>query len=134
MIKIVIWYFLTYPACAKQSERIIQKWPFCESGFNQFQPESCWRMRSSQFAKIQTWGPCYKTFYIRNLQMFLKVRVFVHLKPLQPSLMFAGKAGAYPSKTLIRCSTLGKLLAFLINIILSWISPKWINTPAHYKY
>jgi hypothetical protein len=28
-------------------------------------------------------------------------------KPLEPSLMFAGKAGAYPSEAPFRCSTIG---------------------------
>jgi len=28
-------------------------------------------------------------------------------KPLQPSLMFVGKAGAYPSEAPFKCSTLG---------------------------
>ncbi len=37
-----------------------------------------------------TWGLYYKTFYCRNLRIF----VFVLVKPFQPSLMFAGKAGA----------------------------------------
>jgi hypothetical protein len=31
----------------------------------------------------------------------------VFYKPLQPSLMFAGKAGAYPSEAHFSCSTLG---------------------------
>ncbi len=39
---------------------------------------------------------------------FLKyARVFVPGKLLQPSLMFAGKAGAYLSEAPFRCSTLG---------------------------
>jgi hypothetical protein len=33
--------------------------------------------------------------------------VFVSGKPFQPSLMFQGKAGAYPSEAPFRCSTLG---------------------------
>ncbi len=32
--------------------------------------------------------------------------MFVPGKPLQPSLMFEGKAGAYPSEAPFRCSTL----------------------------
>jgi len=31
--------------------------------------------------------------------------VFVPCKPFQPSLMFAGKARAYPSEARFRCST-----------------------------
>jgi hypothetical protein len=33
--------------------------------------------------------------------------VFVPDKPFQPSLMFVGKAGEYPSEASFRCSTLG---------------------------
>ena len=33
--------------------------------------------------------------------------MFVPGKPFQPSLIFAGKAGAYPSEAPCRCSTLG---------------------------
>jgi hypothetical protein len=33
--------------------------------------------------------------------------VFVPGKPFQPSLMFAGKAGAYPSEAPFTCCTLG---------------------------
>jgi len=33
--------------------------------------------------------------------------VFVPGKPFKPSLIFAGKAGAYPSEAPFRCSTLG---------------------------
>jgi hypothetical protein len=36
----------------------------------------------------------------------VKTRVFVPGKPLQPSLMFVGKAGAYPSEASFRCSAL----------------------------
>jgi len=32
--------------------------------------------------------------------------VFVHCMPFQPSLMFAIRAGAYPSGAPVRCSTL----------------------------
>jgi len=32
--------------------------------------------------------------------------VFVPGKPFQPSIMFAGKTGAYPSEAHFRCSTL----------------------------
>ena len=35
------------------------------------------------------------------------VRVFVPGKIFQPSLMFVGKAGAYPVEEPFRCSTLG---------------------------
>jgi hypothetical protein len=46
-------------------------------------------------------GACTMIFYGRNLWL-----VFVHGKPFQPNLMFAVKAGAYPSEAL-RCCTLG---------------------------
>ncbi len=38
---------------------------------------------------------------------FLYARGFVPSKPLQPSLMFAGKARAYLSKAPFKCYTLG---------------------------
>ncbi len=44
-----------------------------------------------------------------------KLELFVPGKHFQPSLMFAGKAGAYPSEAL-----LGRLLALITNIRLSW--------------
>jgi hypothetical protein len=43
-------------------------------------------------------GHSYKTFYGRNFPFSLFARVFVPGKPFQPSLMFAGKAGAYWSE------------------------------------
>ncbi len=44
-------------------------------------------------------GLYYKTFYGRNLRIFIiSYIVFVLGKPFQPSLMFSGKAGAYPSE------------------------------------
>jgi hypothetical protein len=39
--------------------------------------------------------------------MFLD-RVFVPAKLFQPSLMFAGKVGVYPSEAPFMCSTLGE--------------------------
>ncbi len=44
----------------------------------------------------------YKTLNGRNLQIFVIARVFVPGKRFQPSLMFAGKAGAYPSEANFR--------------------------------
>jgi hypothetical protein len=52
----------------------------------------------SKFMKvyaINTWGLCYKTFYGRNLLIFV-IRVFVSGNPFQPSLMFVGEAGSLP--------------------------------------
>jgi hypothetical protein len=47
------------------------------------------------------WNQFYKTSCDRNLLI-----LFVPGKPFQPSLMFAGKAGAYPNEAPFRCSTL----------------------------
>jgi hypothetical protein len=50
-----------------------------------------------------TWGQSYKTFYVCNLRIFDK--------PFQLSLMFVGKAGAYPRvEQLKKCASLGRLL------------------------
>ncbi len=38
------------------------------------------------------WGQCYKTFYVRNLRIFIIARVFVPGRPFQPSHMFVSKA------------------------------------------
>jgi hypothetical protein len=44
------------------------------------------------YYNIDTWAKCYKTFYSRNLWIFVKARVFVPGKPFQPSsLMFTVK-------------------------------------------
>jgi len=47
--------------------------------------------------------------------MFPKARVFVPVKPFQPSVMFARKAGVYP-KHLSFSPLWGRLLALLTNI------------------
>jgi len=49
------------------------------------------------------WAQFYKTFYDRNLQMFVIIKSGHHL---QPSLMFASKAGAHPIEAPFRFSTL----------------------------
>jgi hypothetical protein len=73
-----------------------------------FLPQILALMRSQTLSNcVQSWGQCYKTFFVRNLRIFVKVRVFVHGKPFQPSLIFAGKAEAYPSEAPERFSTLG---------------------------
>jgi hypothetical protein len=49
---------------------------------------------------------CYKTFYVRNLRMF--VIIFVPGKPFQPSLMFVGNGKAKSlllRRASFRCST-----------------------------
>ncbi len=56
-----------------------------------------------RFYIIDTCGQCYKTFYGYD---FSKVRAFVPGKPFQLSLMFVGKAGAYPSEAPFRFSNL----------------------------
>ncbi len=55
----------------------------------------------------------YKTFYRRNLQIFVIKQVFVIGKLFEPSLMFAGKARAYPSE---EPSFQDKLLSLPTNI------------------
>jgi hypothetical protein len=53
---------------------------------------------------------CHKTLYSRNLLNKLQcysATVYDPGKPFQFSLMFAGKARAYPSEAPFRCSTLG---------------------------
>ncbi len=54
---------------------------------------------------LQSWGKCCKTFYGCKLRLFYNK--LVTGKRFQPSLMFAGKAGAYPSEAPLRCSALG---------------------------
>ncbi len=47
---------------------------------------------------------CYKTFYIRNLRIFVSVCT---LQAFQASLVFLRKAGAYPREASFRISNLG---------------------------
>ncbi len=54
------------------------------------------------FYNIGPWAQCYKTFYFRNLEMY--VNVFLG-GPFQPGIMFASNAGAYPTEVPLRCST-----------------------------
>jgi len=49
------------------------------------------RKKSSFFVSSLLWARCYETFYVRNLRMFVIARVLVRSKPIQPSLIFAGK-------------------------------------------
>jgi hypothetical protein len=39
---------------------------------------------------------CYKTFYVRNLRMFVLARLFVPGSTFQPSLIFVHKARSLP--------------------------------------
>jgi hypothetical protein len=66
---------------------------------------------------------CYKTFYVRNLRMFVKAKVLVSGKPIQPSLMFASKARAYPSEAPLGTTA----------IRLGWNGFSGKNTLAYYK-
>jgi hypothetical protein len=54
-----------------------------------------------------TLGQYYKTF-LSAIFGFFVIRVFVLGKLFQPSLMFVGKAGAYPSEGPFRCPTLSQ--------------------------
>ncbi len=47
--------------------------------------------------KNHTRAQCYKSHYVCNLLIFVIKSVLVLGKPFQPSLMFEGEAGAYPS-------------------------------------
>jgi hypothetical protein len=73
------------------------------------------------------WGRYYKTFFGRNLRIFIISQSVVPGKPFQPSLVFAGKARAYPSEAPFRC----KLLASPTNITLDWKGLPGTNTLAY---
>ncbi len=62
---------------------------------------------AKKFCEIDSRGLYYKTFYSRNLQIFIITRMFVLGKPFQPRLVFAGKTRAFPSEAPFRCYTLG---------------------------
>jgi hypothetical protein len=63
-----------------------------------------WAQCHKTFLRVSyTFGPAFqtrcqsfKTFYSRNLRMFVISYLFVPAEPFQPSLMFADKAVAYP--------------------------------------
>ncbi len=54
---------------------------------------------ASFICPVRIWGQCYKTFYARNLQIFVITRVFVAERLFQLSLMFVGKAWGMYHKT-----------------------------------
>ncbi len=54
-------------------------------------------------------------------------------RPFKPSIMFVGKAGAYPS-TFHVLSTLGSLLALASSIRLCWNNLPRTNTQDYYKH
>jgi hypothetical protein len=82
---------------------------------------------------------------LKNYYIFKKFQKFVHIEyfkafhltkellPFQPSLMFAGKAGAYSSEAPFRCSTLGYPLASPTNKRLGWKGLLGTNTLAYYE-
>ncbi len=60
--------------------------------------------------------------------------MFVLGMPFQPSLMFAGIAGAYQKEAPFMCSTLGLApVVNLTNIILGWKGLPGTNTLDYYK-
>ncbi len=54
------------------------------------------KLTDNFFHKIGPRGLSYKTFYGRNLRIFVISRVFAPGKPFQPSLIFVGKARGLP--------------------------------------
>jgi hypothetical protein len=59
--------------------------------------------------------------------------MFAPCKPLQDSIVFAGKAGAYPSETPFRCSAPGYPPALSTNNILGWKGFPGADNIAYYK-
>ncbi len=59
--------------------------------------------------------------------------MFVPGKPFQPSLMFAGKAGSYPSEHLSGAPILSSLLDSPTNAILAWKGFPRTNPLAYYE-
>ncbi len=55
-----------------------------------------------KFYGLDSKGLCSKTFYGSNLRIFVISKGVCPYKPFQPSLMFLGKAGAYPSEARFR--------------------------------
>jgi hypothetical protein len=77
---------------------------------------------------------CSNTFYGCNLRMFVISLTVYPWQAFQPSLMFVGKAGAYPSEAPFRYSTLNRLLALPTNISLAWKGLPRTDTLAYYKH
>ena len=57
--------------------------------------------------------------------------MFVYGKLFQPSLMFVGKAGAYPREERLKVALLGYALALPANIRLGWKSLPGTNALAY---
>jgi hypothetical protein len=64
--------------------------------------------KGKKFDNIDTWCQHYKTFYIRDLQMFLISWSVCPWQAFLTNLMFVSKAGVYLSEALFKCSALGK--------------------------
>jgi hypothetical protein len=60
--------------------------------------------------------------------------VFSPGKNFQDNTIFVGKAGAYPSETPFRCSTLSRSLALLTNNRLGWKGLPGANTLVYWTY
>ncbi len=58
--------------------------------------------------KFGPWGQSYKTFYARNLRIFLNAEGSAPNQPFQPSPMFVSNAGANPNEAPFGCSTQGQ--------------------------
>jgi hypothetical protein len=57
--------------------------------------------------KYCPWVQCYVTFYVLKLRMFVISWSVFPCNPFEPSLIFAGKAGAFRCEAPHRCSTQG---------------------------
>jgi hypothetical protein len=64
-------------------------------------------MDVKKFYMAGTWKIVINFFTFVSYEFLQEARAFVHGKPFQPSLMFAGKAGAYLNEGPFRCSTPG---------------------------
>ncbi len=70
----------------------------CQSQFSKMlsYEKSCADLILNKFYEYAFTAQCYTTFLVRNLSFLKEARVFVPSKPFHPSIMFVGKAGAYP--------------------------------------
>ncbi len=91
--------------------KIILRFFFLFFAIIYFQSVLCGRRtgRSTTTARTSTTrGQCYKTFYCCKLQIFVISQSVHPSKPLQDTIVFAGKARAFPSGIPFRYSTLGQ--------------------------
>ncbi len=88
--------------------------------------------RSIEFLLGIPWGLYHKTHYGRNLRISIISQLFVPCKPFQPSLVLAGKSGAYLSEAPFRCSLNGRLQALPTKTRLGWKGLPGTNTLANY--